>query len=399
MTERRYDLDWLRVIATLVAFVFCCTRIFDTEGWYLKNVEQSPLLSVVTRGLIASWLAEIFFLLSGAASWYALQSKTAGAHLLVRIKRLLVPLYTVGLFVLLPPQFYLDLITNAGFTGTFWASLPRYFRGLALPRITLRPETSLHVPFEGHLWFLQYLYIISLVTLPLLLFLKSERGKRFIAWLADWCERTEGIFLFAVPLAIVLIGLRWLFVGQRTWAELVFHALIFLAGYVVAADKRFTEGLQTQVLESGVLWLLAAVGQGVVVSGLGYNVERQSFSLLYVLYQILVSVASWSAVVFVLGVAARLPNRNRRLLAFANEAVLPFYLLGQTIILIVGSAVISMDLGIVAKLLIVMAASFPLILVVYVVLVRPWDVMRFLFGMRLRERPVREEESEVLTVR
>jgi peptidoglycan/LPS O-acetylase OafA/YrhL len=36
-TERRHDIDWLRVFALLAAFVFHCTRFFDTEGWHLNN--------------------------------------------------------------------------------------------------------------------------------------------------------------------------------------------------------------------------------------------------------------------------------------------------------------------------------------------------------------------------
>ena len=399
MKERRYDLDWLRVIAMLAVFIFQCTRLFDTPGWHLKNAEQSALLSVVTRGLLRPWLMEVFFLLSGAAAWYALQSRSAEAYLLDRAKRLLIPLYTVGLFILLPPQFYYDLVTNAGYRGSFWATLPRYFNELGLPKITSSPDTLLRLPFGGHLWFLQYLFLMSLLTLPILLYLKSERGRRFIGGLSALCGRAEDLFLFVVPLAVALTGLRWLFVGQRTWAEWVFYALFFLAGYVMMADKRFTQDLETLWQESGVLWLLAAAGQAVVVLGLGYNLERQSFSPLYVLYQILVSILSWSAVVFVLGVAARFPNRKHRILALANEAALPFYLLHQTIILIVGSFVIRWDLGILPKLLAVMAISFPLILVLYGVLVWPWNVVRFLFGMRPRERAAPEPESEVMAVR
>lgn len=39
---------------------------------------------------------EFFFLLSGVGFWYALRSRTAGQYLLERVKRLLIPPYTVG---------------------------------------------------------------------------------------------------------------------------------------------------------------------------------------------------------------------------------------------------------------------------------------------------------------
>jgi len=53
MQERRYDVDWLSIIAMLAVFLFHCTCFFDPDGWHLKNTEQSKLLFVLTRG--GSW--------------------------------------------------------------------------------------------------------------------------------------------------------------------------------------------------------------------------------------------------------------------------------------------------------------------------------------------------------
>ena len=61
----------------------------------------------------------LFFLLSGAGSWYALKSRTGGQYLLERVKRILIPLYGVGACILLLPQAYFEAVTNDGYTGTF----------------------------------------------------------------------------------------------------------------------------------------------------------------------------------------------------------------------------------------------------------------------------------------
>jgi hypothetical protein len=161
----------------LAVFIFHCTRFFDPEGWHLKNSEQSYPLFVRVRGLFWPWIMELFFLLSGAGTWYALKSRTAPAYLFERVKRLLIPLYTAVVFVLLPVQFYFELLTNAEYSGTFRQFIPRYFASFHLPHITSWPESLLPIPFSGHLWFLQYLFLISLMTLPLLLCLKSEWGR------------------------------------------------------------------------------------------------------------------------------------------------------------------------------------------------------------------------------
>jgi glucan biosynthesis protein C len=390
MKERRYDIDWLRVIAMLVVFLFHCTRLFDTEGWHLKNPEQSDFLFVLLRGLVWPWVMELFFLISGVGTWYALKSRRAGVYLWERVKRLLIPLYTVGLFVLLPPQFYFEVLTNAGYRGNFWQILPRYFAGLEPPRITPWPETLLPIPFPGHLWFLQYLFAISLITLPLLLYLKSDRGQRWVVRLAAWCDGRGGIFLFVIPLALALTGLRGLCEAQRSWADFLWYAIYFVIGYIMPADKRFTDAVKRHGWFCLALWLAGFFGGiGILVLILGYDPfpGHESFSLAYVLYQILWSISSWSAVVFVLSVGARYLNSNHKVLAYGNEAVLPFYLFHQTVILVVGFYVIRWDMGILSKLLIVTAISFPLILVLYELLVRRFNVVRFCFGMRPKEKP------------
>jgi peptidoglycan/LPS O-acetylase OafA/YrhL len=390
MRERRHDIDWLRVIATLVVFLFHCTRFFDTQGWHLKNPEQSESLFVLTGSLVSPWVMELLFLISGVGTWYALQSRRAGVYLWERVKRLLIPLYTVGLLVLLPPQFTFEMFTHSGSRGSFWQIIPRYLASFHPPRMTAWPETLLPIPFSGHLWFLQYLFLISLMTLPLLLHLKSAEGKRWIGRLAGWCDRRGGVFLFVIPQALALIGLRGLFEAQRSWADFLSYAIYFVIGYIMSADERFTDAVRRLEWISLALWLLGfSGGIGLLVLVLGYDPipGHESFSLTYVLYQVIWSISSWSAVVFVLSIGARYLNANHRMLAYANEAVLPFYLFHQTVILLVGFFVVRWKLGILAKLLIVAAISFPLILILYELLVRRLNAVRFLFGMKPKEKP------------
>ena len=154
MKERRYDIDWLRVIAILTVFIYHCTRFFDTAGWHLKNEEQSLVVFVLSSGLIYTWVMELFFVLSGIGAWYALKSRTGGQFLWERVKRLLVPLYTVGLFILLPPQFYFEAVTNGGYSGTFWESLPLYLSRIPAELVDIFPAVfnSPHhlVPYGLH---------------------------------------------------------------------------------------------------------------------------------------------------------------------------------------------------------------------------------------------------------
>ena len=193
-----------------------------------------------------------------------------------------------------------------------------------------------------------------------------------------------------IPLALALIGLRGLFGAQRSWADFLWYAIYFVIGYVIAADQRFTDAFKRRGWVCLALWLVGFFGGiGLLVLVLGYDPTpgHESFSVIYVLYQIIWSISSWSAVVFMLGIGARYLSFNHKVLAYGNEAVLPFYLFHQTIILAVGFFVIRWNMGILPKFLIVTTISFPLILVLYELLVRRFNAARFFFGMRPRKKP------------
>ncbi len=353
MKERRYDIDWLRVIAMLAIFFYHCARFFGTEGWHLKNTEQNELIVIVRAGLIWMWVMELFFVLSGAGAWFALKSRAGGEFLLERVKRLLVPLYTVGLFILIPPQAYFEAVTNGGFTGSFRDFLPLYYKSLPAEVIGVAlsdlNDPSFLVPFtfSGHLWFLQYLFLISLLTLPLLRYLKSENGKRWIDYIAGWMESWGGIFMFVIPLAVIMICFRFLFSGGRTWADFLWYAVFFVFGYIMVADERFTNSIKRHSWLCLVLWIAGFAGISIVVLIFGYNPfpGNEPFSMIYVLFQILWSITCWSAVVFMLSLGAKYLNFTNRTLAYANEAVLPFYLLHQTVILCIGWFVLPLANG------------------------------------------------------
>ena len=377
----------------MMVFLFHCARFFGGGGWHLKNPAGQSLGATIFIGMLDPWLMPLFFLLSGAGSWYALRSRTGGQYLLERVKRILVPLYGVGVCILTLPQVYFEAVTNEGYTGTFWEGLPLYVAKV----FTTAPDFSnpffVRV-FFGHLWFLQFLFLISLLVLPLLLFFKRERGRRLIGALADWCDHWWGVLVFLIPLATVRIAFFHLFPGQeQSWAHLLNFAVFFLIGYILPSDDRFTEGIKRAGWVCLALGLLGSVAEGLFIFVLNYNYANlhhpggEPFSLLYVLFNAAMSVASWCWIAFILSMGAKHLNINNKVITYGNEAVLPFYIFHQTIILCVGWYVIRWDIGVLPKYLIIALGSFALILVLYEACVRRLNPVRFLFGMRARRKP------------
>ena len=84
MKERRYDIDWVRVVATLAVFVLHCGRFFDTIDWHLKNAQRSDVLTLF-QAWLDLWMMPLLFLLSGLESWYSLESRGSGQYLFERV--------------------------------------------------------------------------------------------------------------------------------------------------------------------------------------------------------------------------------------------------------------------------------------------------------------------------
>jgi hypothetical protein len=129
--------------------------------------------------------------------------------------------------------------------------------------------------------------------------------------------------------------------------------------------------------------------------GMGYSYPGgEPFSLMFVLFEIVMSIGRRSWIVFVLSLGAKYMNVNKKVLTYGNEAVLPFYIFHQTIILCVGWFVIRPNMGILPKYLIIAVASFALTMVLYEGLVQHFNVVRFLFGMRPKKKRVKAQSDK-----
>lgn len=375
--ERRHDLDWLRVLAMLAVFMFHCVHIFDPLDYHVKDAAGSQAALVIV-GFMDAWLMPLFFLLSGAATWFSLQTRGAGAYVGERFTRLAVPLFTVGALLLLPPQFYWDGLTHGRGWG-FAQACAAYFS-------TIGPNArgGFLMFWAGHLWFLYFLLVISLVCLPVVLLMKRKGGRGFLAWLSALSDRWGGAFLPAIPLVALLLLLRPV-PGYHDLRSLACYILFFLLGVALPAQPGFT---RSAVKNRWIALALGLAAFGSIGAMLGAGLEpwlEQPVSGSVALYHVCAGVNAWAWIVFLLGTAGRYLSRSNAFLRYANEAVLPFYILHQTALLFVATFVVTLAWTWGFKLLLLATASFTLIMLAYELVVRRFGVVRFLFGMRPRK--------------
>jgi len=128
IADRRIDIDWLRVITVLSVFVFHCGLFFRFTDWHLKKQQQYMIFEIVSNFMML-WIMPVIFSISAAASIIVLRSKTPLAFLKDRIIRLFIPL-VFGVFVLVPPQVYLEKYSRNAFLENYLSFYPHYFDGM-----------------------------------------------------------------------------------------------------------------------------------------------------------------------------------------------------------------------------------------------------------------------------
>jgi glucan biosynthesis protein C len=381
----------------LVVFLMHASGFFVPFDWHLKNAETSEALMPILLWLDL-WLIPTFFLISGFSAWFSLTSRRPGKFLLERGLRLLIPFYTVGAFLLLPVQYYIEQVSHGKPVHDIWRIVPPYWDTYGAFRFRL-DEPFLTNIWPGHLWFLEFLFLVSVILLPLLLLFKTNRGKRMIEPFASLCRRGYGLLLVLIPLILLRIGLRSTFYREHGWADVANYAVFFLAGYLLAGDPRFTQGYRRLTWFFLGLGVVASLAEFLLIFQFGYPYPGvEQFSSMYILFQVVMGIANLSWVLFFLGLGTRYLNFRTRALEYANEGLLPFYILHQTVLLVVGWYVIPLDLGILPKYLIISSSSFVLILGIYELLIRRFNPIRWIFGMRLRKKSEAKKVIEVAGV-
>jgi glucan biosynthesis protein C len=375
---RRYDIDWLRVLAVLLIFLYHCSRPFDNlEAWHVKNNQLTSAFTLPTL-LGVLWIMPLFFVLSGASAYFSLRSRGVESFVRARFLRLVVPLTTVGWFVLSPLQVYIERVTNTGyntppFSGSFLEFLPHYFEGIY--------GDGGNFAWHGvHLWFLYWLYMFSLLALPLFLYLMSAPGRRLIAMLAALVQRPGAIFLFALPLCLSEALIRG-GIGpgneEGGW-YLATYVILLIYGFLIVADAPYDQAIQKhRWVALGLAALMLVV---VLVGGLPSQ-WTQLGAAAPIVESVLKGVAGWSSLVAILGFGRRHLQAVHPSLRYAGEAVLPFYILHQPVIVILGYVIRTWDVSIGVKYLILSVTAFTVIMLVYEFAVRRFNLLRFLFGM------------------
>jgi glucan biosynthesis protein C len=388
-STRLYYLDWLRVLGILAVFVYHSTRFFNLGDWHVKNPVTYDLLEIWNE-FATIWMMPLMFLISGASLFFAVGKSGAGKFVKDKVLRLLVPLL-VGIFTFSSLQVYLDRLTHGLFSGTYFQFLPHYFQG----HYDGNDPTTGNFALTGmHLWYLAWLFVFTLILYPLMRWLKG-RGRGVLSWVGNLLALPGAVYGLALPTILLSVAdpQNFVIAWEEAGWSLVVYLWLVLCGFLVVSNERLLAGVQRLRWPS----LALAVASMSISAFFAFSSDQLAYSTAqYTVALGLRGLSSWCWVLAFLGFARKHLHYGTPFLKYANEAVLPFYILHQTVLLGVGYFVVQWAIPDLLKWATILVISFPIIMVLYEFLVRRFNIMRFLFGMKLKPKAPIAQPQEAM---
>jgi Predicted acyltransferases len=371
-SSRQAYLDWLRILAIFGVLIFHAAMPFVAEWeWHIKNRETSRLLQEMNFWM-SRFRMPLLFSISGSVSYYMLRKKSAGGFIALRFRRLFIPLL-FGMLVVVPPQVYLERVAQ-GYRGSFWDFYPSVWLFQPYPA----GNTSWH-----HLWFICYLLVYDIVCAPLLKWIVSAGGQRFLQR-CNALARAQWIYVLIIPSVVLYSSLNLKFPATHDlindWCRLPYWFLFLVVGFICISHRPFMNSLE----RNRRLSLCLAFAVFLVLNYIRWNhlepwqvIDARTYA-----YMSLYPMAAWFAVFALIGYGRKYLNKQHPVLNYLNQAVYPFYILHQTAIVIIAFYVVQLTESILTKYLFTVLLSFITSVLAYHLFIRPFAITRLLFGMK-----------------
>lgn len=347
-SNRRYDIDWVRVIAIGLLLIYHAAIGFQAWGIMIGFIaNEKPWGSLwIPMAMLNIWRIPLLFFVSGMGVYFAIQNRNWKQLLLERGGRILVP-FLFGMFFIVPIsvfiwQFYYDWDLSYS-----------------------------HNP--GHLWFLGNIFAYVLLLSPVLFYLKrNEAGKiaRGIKWLMS---NPLGLLVVTCTFIAeaVLVDPRPYELYAMTWHGFFLGLIAFFFGFCFVLSG---QAFWNMILKWRWLFLFAAATLFIV-----RITQFQQFPPNYLLA---IESNLWIVSVFAFGF--RYLNHPSKALNYLSQAAYPVYIL-HMIFLYLGSLLIfPLNLGAPIQFILVLLFTFAGCFAAYEFFVRRLNFIRPLFGLKMK---------------
>ncbi len=383
--QRRHDLDWVRILAFALLVPYHVGMYYVSWDWHVKSPQLVPALEPLMV-LSAPWRLTLLFVVSGVATAF-LKAKLPGGFLRQRSWRLLLPLL-FGMYVVVPPQAYLELVEKVpgGYHAGYLGFMGQYLQGGDL--YCMAPGDCVDGPTWNHLWFVAYLWAYTVALWGACRLLPQAWRDRAAGFVRRACSGQGILWWPMLWLAAARVLVYPHFPSTHDLFDDAYnhlqYGLAFMLGFVLARTDAPWEQLRRCRH-----WMLGAAlaSYGLMIAG---YLQFEDFDAIpagpVAALHALWGAMEWSAIAAIFGYARSWNPKDSPLLRYLTAAVFPFYILHQTVIVVLAHNLKPLRIAPALEGPLLVVATFALCLLAYE-LIRRAGWVRPLFGLKRSAKP------------
>jgi peptidoglycan/LPS O-acetylase OafA/YrhL len=356
ITERRYDIDWLRVIAIGLLLIYHIAIVFQPWAMFIGFIRSEEpmegLWKIMT--MLNVWRIPFLFYVSGMGVYFAIRKRNWQELLLERSKRILLP-FVFGIFAIAP----LHMLIFQGYYN-----LPMsYF------------------PHPGHLWFLGNIFAYVLILSPLFFFIKKNEGSKFLKRLSHFMRNPLAPLLVSLffIIEVLLVRPQVFEMYAETWHGFFLGLLAFFFGFLfVSSGKAFWH----TVLKWRWLYISMALAL--------FSIRTFLFQTTSLGYLMAVESNCWILGVF--GFGYKHLNQPSAVLSYLSLAAYPVYIIHMFVLYAAAMLILPLDIPLTIKLIFMITFTGMICALIYELIIRRVFFLRPLFGLKWQTK--RQEKTE-----
>ncbi|WP_435133019.1 acyltransferase family protein [Formosa sp. A9] len=361
-TERRHDIDWLRVIAIALLLIYHIAIIFQPWAMFIAFIRSDELLTALWQPMtmLNVWRIPILFYVSGMGVYFAMRKRTSLALLKERARRILVP-FLFGFVAITPLHMFV-------FQDYYNIGLSYY-------------------PHMGHLWFLGNIFVYVLICLPVFYVVKNNKVSRFAA-----------VFNKLIKNPFGLLSVNLLFVAEALWLQpnpfsmyaetlhgFVLGFIAFLLGFLF--------------MNSGnVFWKTIAQWKWayLVLAVILYTIRSQMPAAEGLPYITVIEMNSWIFSIF--GFCHQYLNKPSKLLSYLSTAAYPVYIIHMIVMYLAAKFILPFHFPAILSFVLITVVTFAGCYLIYEFIIRRVFWLRPLFGLKLKPAKLERNSEEHIVV-
>jgi len=345
-TDRRYDIDWLRVIAIGLLLIYHIGIGFQPWGVFIGFIQSDESLDSlwIPMSMVNVWRIPLLFFVSGMGVSFAIRKRNWKQLIYERARRILLP-FLFGVFFIVPLHLFI------------WQ---KYY----MQDITYSPNPS-------HLWFLANIFIYVVLLSPVFFYLRKNENSLINRWLKRLYKTPVGLLLI-----VACFVLEAIIVKPETYETYAMTLHGFILG-LLAFFFGFTCIHSGNSLWQTILkwrWLLLSI------SVLLFLVRSIVFDLKAPNYLMAIESNNWIFAVF--GFAYKYLNHPSKTLSYLSQGAYPIYIIHMVFLYLGSSLIVPLDIPVVLEFILVVVFTAAGCFTLYELIIRRVGIIRPLFGLR-----------------